>query len=341
MIHDQSILTSIDLSIGYRDRKRQDREVAKNLNLKLHRGRFVCLLGPNGTGKSTLIRTLGGLQANLAGKIYLQGNEMTSLTPQSRAQQISLVLTGNLPMGIFSVYSMVALGRHPHTRWNGTLTSNDHEKIDWAMRAVKAESLIERHLDELSDGERQKVMIARALAQEAPLMLLDEPTAFLDVVRRMELMHTLRDLAHEQNLAVLLSTHDLDLALQNADELWLLSEDGQIITGTPEALALSGKLGDTFRSQEMKWDSDHGSFRMKREPCLSARLTGSGPELLWTRRALSRLGYGVSESESAALAIHITKKGLENQWNVTKQREVDSFDSLEHLTTWLEGLNRQ
>ena len=341
MTADQPILKSVDLSIGYRDRKTQDREVARNLNLKLHRGRFVCLLGPNGTGKSTLIRTLGGLQANLDGEIYLQGNAMASLTPQSRAKQISLVLTGNLPMGIFSVYSMVALGRHPHTRWNGSLTNNDQVKIDWAIRTVKAESLTERHLGELSDGERQKVMIARALAQEALVMLLDEPTAFLDVVRRMELMHTLRDLAHEQNLAILLSTHDLELALQNSDELWLLSEDGHIITGAPEALALSGKLGGIFESQEMKWDSDHGSFRMKREPCLSASLTGNGPELLWTRRAMSRLGYGISDSESASLSIHITKMGSETQWKVTTERGIDSFNSLEHFTSWLEQLNSQ
>ncbi|MDA0347796.1 MAG: ABC transporter ATP-binding protein [Verrucomicrobia bacterium] len=323
------------LTIGYAA-KRQNRLIADKLYLKLKPGRFVCLLGPNGTGKSTLIRTLGGLQPSLAGKVLLNNTPIEDLEPRDRAKMVSLVLTDMLPVGIFSVFSFVALGRHPHTRWNGSLTEIDHEKIDWSIKAAKADSLTERHVGELSDGERQKVLMARALAQGSPIMLLDEPTAFLDIVRRIELIHTLRNLAHQESMSILLSSHDLELALQCADELWLLSEDGSISTGSPEHLALTGKLNELFGSEALDWDSSQGSFQARQKPCLHARLSGEGPEYLWTQRALKRLGYGLSETEPAYLEIKISTHPSTNKWTVTFGKDEVLFESLESFTNWLE-----
>lgn len=329
------ILKTKGLSIGYKA-SALERTVAKDLNLELKPGRFVCLLGPNGTGKSTLIRTLGGLQPSLVGKVLLKNRSIQEVEPRERAKLVSLVLTDMLPIGIFSVYSLVALGRHPHTRWNGSLSSTDHEKIDWAIKAANAESLRDRQVGELSDGERQKVLIARALAQESPIMLLDEPTAFLDIGRRIELMHTLRKLTHQHGMSILLSSHDLELALQSADELWLLSADGKVTTDSPENLALSGKLNEHFGSEELAWDSAKGSFRVQQEPCLYARLSGEGPEYLWTQRMLNRLGYGLNEAEPANLKVQIEKGPEGSKWIVCLNEEKTVFDSLARFTIWLE-----
>ncbi len=330
------ILKTQGLSIGYKDAKRK-RTVAKDLELELTPGRFVCLLGPNGTGKSTLIRTLGGLQTSLEGQVLLKDTSIHDIEPRERAKLISLVLTDMLPVGIFSVYSLVALGRHPHTRWNGSLTDQDHEKINWAIQAANADSLRDRQIGELSDGERQKILIARALAQESPIMLLDEPTAFLDIVRRIELMHTLRKLAHKHSMSILLSSHDLELALQCADELWLLSDEGKITKGTPEELALTGKLNELFGSDELDWDSNQGSFRVHQKPCLFARLNGDGPEYLWTQRTLNRLGYGINEKEPASFEIQISKGHGHTKWMVSHPQKELVFESLDQFTVWLES----
>ncbi len=330
------ILKTEGLSIGYQGRKLV-RKVAKDLELELRPGRFVCLLGPNGTGKSTLIRTLGGLHPSIAGQVLLNDTPIQAMEPRDRAKLVSLVLTEMLPGGIFTVYSMVALGRHPHTRWNGSLTKKDHEKISWAIQAAKADSLRDRKVGELSDGERQKVLIARALAQETPIMLLDEPTAFLDITRRIELMHTLRGLAHQHSMSILLSSHDLDLALQCADELWLLSEEGNIIKGSPENLALTGQLSDLFGSEALDWDAYQGTFRVHQQPCLHARLEGQGPEQLWTQRTLLRLGYGLDDAEPASMEIRIVNGQGASRWVVTFNQEEIIFRSLDLFTLWLES----
>jgi iron complex transport system ATP-binding protein len=334
------ILETVGLSIGYKSRKGGNSLVAKGINLSLTRGKFICLLGPNGAGKSTLIRTLAGIQPTLKGEVRLAGSPIDKIAPRTRAQTISLVLTQAMPPGIFSAYSMVALGRHPHTNWNGHLTSEDREKIDWAINEVKAEKLAPRQFSELSDGEKQKVMVARALAQEAPVMLLDEPTAYLDILRRVELMRTLRNLAHKKQMAILQSTHDLDLALRSADELWLFSESGNITKGTPENLALNGSMAEVFGSTELDWDTDQGTFNIHEEPCEFVKLAGNGPELLWTTRTLGRLGYGVAtEGHDTSFSIVINKTGSSVVWKVSRENNQTNFDSLETLTQWIEGLH--
>lgn len=233
------------LSIGY-PAKPKAKTLASDLDFALRAGEFVCLLGPNGSGKSTLIRTLSGMQTPLSGNIELAGQNILEITPRERAKAISVVLTESTPIGMLDVYSFVSLGRHPYSGWFGGLTTHDKEQIEWALKAVGAEQFATRQVAELSDGERQKISIARALAQEAKVMLLDEPTAFLDLPRKAELMRLLKNLAHEQKLSLLLSTHDLDLALRFADKVWVLSEDGELTQGAPESLSKDETLAKAF-----------------------------------------------------------------------------------------------
>lgn len=200
----RSILVTEHLRIGYANRRGEARVVADQLNLTLNEGDVVCLLGPNGIGKSTLLRTLIGMQAPLAGRVLLDGIDIATLKPRDIARRVSVVLTERIEVGQLSVYHLVALGRYPYTNWIGKLTPHDEEVIQRALSAVQAEQLAGRFVHELSDGERQRVMVARALAQEPHVMVLDEPMAFLDLPRRIEMMRLLRRLAHEMRQAVIL-----------------------------------------------------------------------------------------------------------------------------------------
>ena len=328
-------LTTTDLSIGY-SHKGQDTCVAEALDLALNAGEFVCLLGPNGVGKSTLIRTLAGMQAPLRGSLRLKDQTFHSIPPRERARMISVVLTEALPIGMMDAYSLVALGRHPYSGWLGGLNQNDKERIEWAFQAVGATGLEGRQIAELSDGERQKVSIARALAQEAQVMLLDEPTAFLDLPRRVELMTILRNLAHREQMGLLLSTHDLDLALRFADRLWMLTTDGKLIQGYPEELAMSGEFARIFANENLDWDAELGSFRAHPNPCLKAQIQGDGIHALWTRRALERLGFGIAnEGQECALCIQITETGDRAEWGVERNGQQVQHASIDQLIDWI------
>ena len=330
-------LTATDLSIGYSHRG-QETCVAEALDLALNAGEFICLLGPNGAGKSTLIRTLAGMQAPLSGSLKLQNQTFHSISPRERARMISVVLTEALPVGMMDAYSLVALGRHPYSGWLGGLKQNDKERIASAFKAVGAEGLEGRQIAELSDGERQKISIARALAQEAQVMLLDEPTAFLDLPRRVELMSILRNLAHREQMGLLLSTHDLDLALRFADRLWMITTDGQLIQGYPEELAMSGEFARIFANENLDWDAERGSFRAHPNPCLKAEIQGDGIHALWTRRALERLGFGIAKSdEKSALSIQVFDTDDHTEWAVARNGNQAKHTSISQLIDWIRG----
>ncbi|MGQ9528764.1 ABC transporter ATP-binding protein [Chloroflexus sp.] len=311
------ILATEHLSIGYALRRGQQRLVAANLNLVLRAGEMVCLLGPNGAGKSTLLRTLVGMQPPLRGRVWLDGVDIATLSARQIARRISVVLTERVEVGQLTVYALVALGRHPHTGWTGRLTLHDEAVVRQALEAVDAVGLAGRFVHELSDGERQRVMVARALAQEPLIMVLDEPTAFLDLPRRVEMMRLLRRLAHETQRAMILSTHDLDLALRSADLLWLMAPGGNVYAGAPEDLVLGGAFEETFATEGVSFDRYQGHFRIHPPTRRHATLIGEGVVREWTARALERAGYGVVTShEPASVHIAVTGEGRQPCWEV-------------------------
>ena len=321
-------LSAHNLNIGYTAPRKPPVVVAENLNLALQAGEMVCLIGPNGVGKSTLMRTIAGLQPPLAGDMMLAGTDLTRLRAAERAQRLSLVLTERIDVGMLSAYGLVALGRHPYTNWSGRLTEHDESVVRWALAAVDALALATRQVNELSDGERQKIMIARALAQEPDLMLLDEPTAFLDLPRRVEMMRLLRELAHTTGRAILLSTHDLDLALRSADRIWLMATDGTLQVGAPEDLVLSGAFADVFQSEGVTFNPHTGSFVVNTQQRGTIALTGSGLPLIWTRRALERAGFSVASNGAAPLAQIVAH---ENNWTLTHAGEKTTYSTLYDL----------
>ena len=276
------------LAVGY-----GARVVLRDVDVCLAGGELACVLGPNGTGKSTLLRTLAGMQPRLAGSVELDGHDVQRLPARDLARRVSVVLTERAEVGLLRAYDLVALGRYPYTGWAGRMRSHDHAVVAWALEATGASDLASRDVSELSDGERQRVMIARALAQEPVVLLLDEPTAFLDVARRVEVTTLLRGLARDTGRAVLFSTHELDLALRTADSVWLLDTAGRVRVGAPEDLVLDGSFARSFEVEGLTFDTAAGRFVSHGASVGRARVRGNGVTARWTRRALEREGYEV------------------------------------------------
>ena len=309
---DSPFLQTHDLAIGYR----RGSYLAKALYLSLEPGKMVGLLGPNGIGKSTMLRTLAGMQAPLAGTVLLKGEDIRQLKPSDLAKRLSLVLTNAHHPGLMTGYELVALGRLPHTDWLGNLSMDDKKSIDWAMRAVGAEDLASTNVTKLSDGQRQKLMIARALAQETEIMLLDEPTAFLDLPRRVETMRLLRQLAGETGRAILVSTHDLDLALRNCDIMWLMSSEAMRV-GVPEDLVLDGSISETFRGEGVAFDKRSGTFAVAASAGPLVHVSADGSRAFWMRRALERIGYRSGDADHAAASLSLTQNGQGPEWQLS------------------------
>jgi iron complex transport system ATP-binding protein len=257
-----SVIALQNLSTGYRSR-RHTTTLLSGLNTTLEAGVFTVLVGPNGAGKSTLIRTMAGLQPALAGRVPLDGQDLHEMPPRLRAQRLGVVLTQQLKMWGLTARDLVALGRHPFTGIMGTLNEKDHEAIDRALHSTGSSELAHRQIAELSDGERQRVMVARALAQEPKALILDEVTAFLDLPHRVDILLLLRRLARQSGCALLLSTHDLELALKTADQLWVIGSGSTFSAGTADALSDAGVFDNVFPSDQLLFDRQRRQFALK------------------------------------------------------------------------------
>ena len=248
-----------ELAVGYAGARGA---VLEPITVEAPPGRFICLLGRNGAGKSTLMRTIAGLQPALGGKVALGDEDVLALSPAQRARRIALVLTERIASPGLTVDDVVLLGRAPFSAWHGRMSAEDIDLARGAMTQTDASPFAGRLFDSLSDGERQRVMIARAVAQAPRLMILDEITAFLDLPGRVEMMTMLRRHARQSGCIVLLSSHDLDLSLQLADDIWLAGGDGRLAIGTPGALAASGAINAAFDSGAVRFSAELGRFEL-------------------------------------------------------------------------------
>lgn len=231
-----------DLSIGYRIKREKTKIVFTSLNESVYSGQLTCLIGANGVGKSTLLRTITAFQPIINGQILLNGNDIRTLSIKQISKLISVVLTDKLDVQNITVRELIGLGRSPYTGFWGTLSKHDQEVVENAMQMVGITPLKDNPIHALSDGEKQKVMIAKALAQETPIIILDEPTAFLDYPSKVDVMQLLKRLAYELDKTIFLSTHDLELVLRIADTIWLLDKDKGLITGNADQLISQGTI---------------------------------------------------------------------------------------------------
>jgi len=258
MTERDNILTIERLSAGYK-KGRHEKVILNDMNATAVRGELIAVIGRNGSGKSTLLRTITGLQRPTAGKIYIDNTEIRKFSRKQLAKTVGYVSTEIVKVQNMSVYDLVALGRFPHTDWTGRM---DGENDSYVQRALADTGMLEmslRHISELSDGERQRAMITRALAQDAGLMIMDEPTAFLDIVGKYEIFDLLHTIAKQRGKTIIFSTHDLQMAMNRADKIWLLN-DSTLHEGSPEELTGSGAFNKIFDSAKVKYDMDSRTF---------------------------------------------------------------------------------
>lgn len=323
-----------DLTIGYRSKK-QNKVVASCITADLFCGELTCLLGANGIGKSTLLRTLSAFLPKIDGDIFIQKREITSYTERELSALISVVLTDKCDIKNMSVRELISLGRSPYTGFWGKLSKQDKEIVDKSICMVKIETLADRMIDTLSDGERQKVMIAKALAQDTPIIFLDEPTAFLDFPSKVEIMQLLHKLSRDTDKTIFLSTHDLELALQIADKVWLIDKTSEISIGTPEDLCLNGKMSSFFARKGIIFDQESGLFRIENDHNRSIRLNGHGQLYSMIRKALIRNGILANRDVESDEYININNK--EKSISVFRQEvligETKSIEQLIYILT--------
>lgn len=247
-----------NLSVGYGQHC-----VLSGLTASLDSGQLTCLVGANGVGKSTLLRTLAGFQQPLAGNLCIEGVSATKLTRQQWAQKMGVVLTEKPDIRNVTVAELIGLGRSPYTNFWGTLSAEDHRIVNASMQLTGIEQLAQRNVHNLSDGERQKVMIAKALAQQTPIILLDEPTAFLDFQSKVQTLQLLARLAHTYHKTIFLSIHDIELAIQLADRLWLIDQTRKLHTGTTVELTESGVLSGFVEQGDVFFDAKQKTIKIR------------------------------------------------------------------------------
>lgn len=297
-----------NLVTGYSDRQHRI-AVTDGINASLYSGELTCLLGSNGAGKSTLLKTLSAFIPPLGGKIFIEGKELSGYTDAELARVIGVVLTERPNLSNMSVEELVGMGRSPYTGFWGGLSDDDRRIVDEAIALVRIEELRHRMVQTLSDGERQKVMIAKALAQETPIIFLDEPTAFLDYPSKVEIMQLLQELSRIKDKTVFLSTHDLELALQIADKIWLIDKRHGVRIGTPEDLAISGDLAKYFARDGIVFDLESGLFHINHRIERRIRLTGDDYRYNLVRKALARCGIEADRNADSPDCIEIRPEG--------------------------------
>ncbi len=260
----KTLLKTGNLTTGYFPRRKESVVLQRKLNVQLTAGEMVCILGPNGAGKSTLLRTLLGFQKALSGEVFYSGRSLRNLTIGEVAREVSVVLTDRIGDSFLTVYEVVASGRYPYASFTGRLHEQDRQIIADAIRQAGIENIANQQFLTLSDGEKQKTMIARALAQDTPMIFLDEPAAFIDSPNKVMVMEMLKTLAHGHEKAVLLTTHDMEPALRFADRIWLLGVNGEFEEGVPDELVRRGSINRLFDNETVVFDSTARRFEKRK-----------------------------------------------------------------------------
>ncbi|MDR2562739.1 MAG: ABC transporter ATP-binding protein [Prevotellaceae bacterium] len=331
----RGIIEAIDLRIGY-----SDNDHFPEISAQVCESEFIVLLGRNGVGKSTLLKTLAGLQTSFGGVLNLMGRPVNRYKQSRRAELVSYVSTERIKVRDMTVADLVALGRYSHTDWLGKPSEEDKLHINNALLAAGVARLAKKNVNALSDGELQRCMIARTLAQDTPLIILDEPTAFLDLPNKIEIMHILSNLSSEKGKTIVMSTHDLDLAMRMADKLWIMSAAG-LTEGAPEDLALNEGLNDLFAETGFYFDYSRGIVAHNNSEEQSITFDGENENLkFWLAKALKRVGFNPIESSYHPLIKTVNKGGkLEFEYRNGEQNV--AFGSIYELAIFLKNTKRK
>jgi iron complex transport system ATP-binding protein len=320
------------LKIGYSSGNRSD-PILPPLSASSSGGELIAVIGRNGIGKSTMLRTIAGLQSSLGGEVLISGKNISGYSKMELARKIGYISTEVIKVSNMSVFDLVALGRFPHTNWLGNLVQEDRLAIEYSITRTGLTALQNRNISEISDGERQKAMIARILAQDTDLMIMDEPTAFLDIASKYEVIMLMLELTRDGK-TIIFSTHDFNIALNQADRIWLMLDD-RLIEGAPEDLILRGEFEHLFESSIIKFNSTDGGFTLQKEPRGSVSVKGKGIMLKWTERALLRAGYTLSDSLSELTVRAPEKTG--DEWLLIRKGTSTVFGTIYDLIRKISG----
>jgi iron complex transport system ATP-binding protein len=325
------ILTLDSLKIGYLTGKHKN-ILLPPLNAHACKGELIAVIGRNGIGKSTLLRTLTGLQPGLGGKIFYDGKTIRDYTRRELAQKVGYISTEILKVSNMSVYDLVSLGRFPHTNWTGRIDSKNHKVIIDAIEMTGMSAFSTRYISELSDGERQKAMIARILAQDTGIMVMDEPTAFLDMGSKYEILHLMHLLSHKNGKTIVFSTHDLNMAISQSDKIWLI-HGNKLIEGAPEDLMISEAFDHLFDQSPVQFNNEDGTFTFRGEERGTIYLEGEGMKRHWTEKAINRAGFSVSEIMTEPfIRLPFSKN---SNWQISADNVIHEFRSIYELVSWL------
>lgn len=326
------ILELHDLGIGYYRKGRPD-YIFRHITAAAGRGEMIALMGRNGMGKSTLLRCVVRMLSPLEGHIELEGKPLTRYSGRQLARKLAWVSTEPVGVQHLRVYDLVSLGRYPWTGWMGARTGADRRAVWLALESVGITRMAGRDLYELSDGERQRAMIARALAQDADLIVLDEPTAFLDLVNRYEIIHLLLNLSRREGKCIIFSSHDWHIATGEADLIWLMDEEGWF-AGSPEDLALANRFERLVDSATMDYDPRTGQVKLVREPVMKVAVEGEGEAVFWTRRAMERIGCTL-DAHHPEITITAVDRAEGTVWKVRRKSGTRQFPSLYELVHYI------
>jgi len=326
------ILSFSSLQIGYHAGGKNAKPLLTPLTASARSGELIAVIGRNGIGKSTLLRTLAGLQPPLGGEILYNGKNLHEYSRNDLAQAVGYISTEIVKVNSMRVYDLVALGRFPYTNWLGRNDENDKAIIVDAIEKTGLSGLTNRFITELSDGERQKAMIARILAQDTGIMVMDEPTAFLDIRSKFEILHLMHILSQKSNKTIIFSTHDLNVAMSQADKIWLILDDG-MDEGAPEDLMLRGVFDHLFDSSSVQYNPENGTYSFSSDNRGEIYLSGSGIMLHYSKKALIRAGFTVIEGSSEPCLE--VPSGNCTFWQFSDKNVKRSFGSLYDFVAWI------
>jgi iron complex transport system ATP-binding protein len=326
------ILSLESLLIGYKSGSRESALIPP-LTTTVRKGELIALIGQNGIGKSTLLRTIAGLQVPLRGDVFIKGKRLPDYHRFELAKNIGYISTEPVRVTNMKVIDLVRLGRYPHTDWTGRFEKEDHNIVEEAILKTGLLHLTGRNINELSDGERQRAMIARALAQDAEILVMDEPTAFLDIRSRYEIIHLLHDLSANKAKTIIFSTHDMLTAMSESDRIWLIFSDS-FMEGAPEDLILNGTFNKLFDESVVQFNAADASFVFRKKMKGEVKIEASGILGYWTEKAANRAGFKVSD-ESAPVRIKVSTVDSKVSWIVHEGADHFEFSTLYDLVGWL------
>lgn len=325
--------------IGYKNTNYNDFSYPE-ISIQTNAYEFIALIGRNGVGKSTLMRSISKLQKTISGEIFISGKPISNTSHKTLSQLISYIPAEPAHSANTSVYNFVSLARYPYHGWFNSLTENDHKLISKGVEIAGLQKLVHRELNLLSDGERQRAMIAFAIAQDTPIVLMDEPTAFLDVPNKLEILRLLKELS-STGKTIIISTHDITTVINIVDTMWLMLPEG-IEVGAPEDIVINNKIDKLLTNTPITYNVNTGGFQYNKIQNSNAKIISNNKIATeWTKRALERNGYRVIDNNSELipeLILEISECESKYNWQIMSDRDKPKFQSLREVFVYLKNV---